>query len=53
MHKKNGFVEFYHFIKKERLNNSSKTFSKQWKPMDFVNCEQKIGGNFHNKIKTC
>ena len=41
MQKKNGFVEFHHFMKKERLNNSSKTFLKQWKPMGFVNCKQK------------
>ena len=41
MQKKNGFVEFHHFIKKERLNKSSKIFLKQWKPMGFVICKQK------------
>ena len=35
MQKKNGSVEFHHFMKKERLNNSSKTFLKQWKPIGF------------------
>ena len=32
MQKKNGFVEFHHFMKKERLSNSSKSF---------LNCKQK------------
>ena len=43
MQKKNGFVEFHHFKKKERLNNSSKTFLRQWKPMGFCKikkCEE-------------
>ena len=45
MQKKNGFVEFHHFMKKEILNNSSKTFLKQWKPLGFCklqtkNCEE-------------
>ena len=33
MQKKNGFVEFHHFMKKERLTNPSKTFLNQWEPM--------------------
>ena len=41
MQKKNGFVEFHHFMKKERLNNSSKTFLNQWWPMAFINGKQK------------
>ena len=41
MQKKNGFVEFHHFMKKERLNNSSKTFLKQWKPMGFCKLQTK------------
>ena len=41
MQKKNGFVEFHHFMKKERLNNSSKTFLKQWKPMGFSKLKTK------------
>ena len=32
MQKKNYFVEFHHFMKKERLNNSSRTFLNQWDP---------------------
>ena len=39
MQKKNDFVEFHHFMKKERLNNSSKI--KQWKPMGFCKLETK------------
>ena len=41
MKKKNDFVEFQHFMKKERLNNSSKTFLKQWKPMGFCQLQTK------------
>ena len=41
MQKKNGFVEFLHFMKKERLNKSSKTFLKQWKPMGFCKLQTK------------
>ena len=41
MQKKNGFVEFHHFMKKERLNNSSKTFLNQWWPMVFINGKPK------------
>ena len=41
MQKKNGFVEFHHFIKKERLNNSSKTFLNQWWPMGFCKRQTK------------
>ena len=39
--KKNGFVEFHHFMKKERLNNSSKTFFNQWEPMGFRKLQTK------------
>ena len=35
MQKKNGFVEFHNFMKKERLNKSSKTFLNQWEPIGF------------------
>ena len=35
MQKRNGLAEFYHFMKKERLINSSKTFLNQWEPMSF------------------
>ena len=41
MQKKNGFVEFRHFMKKERLNNSSKTFLKQWNPKGFCKFQTK------------
>ena len=41
MQKKNGFVEFHHFMKKERLNNSSKTFLNQWEPMGFCKLQTK------------
>ena len=41
MQKKNGFVEFHHFMKKERLNNSSKTFFNQWEPMGFRKLQTK------------
>ena len=41
MQEKNGFVEFHHFMKKERLNNSSKTFLKQWKPIGFCKLQTK------------
>ena len=41
MQKKNGFVEFHHFMKKERLNNSSKNFLKQWKRMGFCKLQTK------------
>ena len=40
MQKKHGFVEFNHFMKKERLKNSSKTL-KQWKPMVFCKLQTK------------
>ena len=40
MQKKNGFVEF-RFMKKEKLNNSSKKFLKQWKPMGFCKLQTK------------
>ena len=54
MQKKNGFVEFHHFMKKERLNNSSKTFLNQWEPMGFCKLQtKKIRGNFHNEIERC
>ena len=52
--KKNGFVEFHHFMKKERLNNSSKTFLNQWEPIGYCKLKTtKMWGNFHNKIETC
>ena len=41
MQKKNGFVEFHHFMKKERLSNSSKKILNQWWPMLFINGKQK------------
>ena len=41
MQKKNGFVEFHHFMKKERLNNSSKFFLNQWEPMVFCKLQTK------------
>ena len=41
MQKKNGFVEFHHFMKKERLSNSSKTFLNQWEPMGFCKLQTK------------
>ena len=41
MQKKNGFVEFHHFMKKEKLNKSSKTFLKKWKPMGFWKMQTK------------
>ena len=41
MQKKNGFVEFHHFMKKERLNNSSKTFLNQWWSMGFCKRQTK------------
>ena len=41
MQKKNGFVEFHHFMKKERLNNSIKTFLNQWWPMAFCKWQTK------------
>ena len=41
MQKKNGFVEFHRFMKKKQLNNSSKTFLKQWKPMGFCKLQTK------------
>ena len=54
MQKKNGVVEFYHFMKKERLNNSSKTFLNEWEPMGFCKLQtKKISGNFHGEIETC
>ena len=53
MQKKNGFVEFHHFMKKERLNNSSKTFLNQWEPMGFCKLRtKKMRGNFHDEIGT-
>ena len=54
MQKKNGFVEFHHFMKKERLNKSIKTFLNQWEPMGFCKLQtKKIRGNFHNEIENC
>ena len=54
MQKKNSFVEFHHFMKKERLSNSSKTFLNQWEPMGFCKLQtKKMWGNFHDKIETC
>ena len=51
---KNGFVEFHHFMKKERLSNSSKTFLNQWEPMGFCKLQTKnMWGNFHDKIEAC
>ena len=41
MLRKNGFVEFHHFMKIERLNNSSKTFLISGNLSVFVNCKQK------------
>ena len=41
MQRENGFVEFHHFIKKGSLNNSSKKFLKQWKPMGFCKLQTK------------
>ena len=41
MQKKNGFVEFHHFMKKERVNNSSKNFLNQWWPMGFCKWQTK------------
>ena len=53
MQKKNGFIEFHHFMKKERLNNSSKTFSNQWEPMGFRKLQRKkMWGNFHDETET-
>ena len=42
MQKKNGFVEFHHFIKNERLNNSNKTFLNQWETMGFCTLQTKM-----------
>ena len=39
MQKKNGFVEFHHFMKNKRLNNLSKTFLNHWEPMGFRKTE--------------
>ena len=41
MQKKNGFVEFHHFMKKERLDKSIKTFLNQWEPMGFCKLQTK------------
>ena len=54
MQKKNGFVEFHHFMKKERVNNSSKNFLNQWWPIGFCKWQtKKMWGNFYDKIETC
>ena len=52
--KKNGFEGFHHFIKKERLNNSSKICLNQWELMGFCKLQTKrMWGNFHDEIETC
>ena len=38
---KNGCVDFHHFMKKERLSNSIKTFLNQWEPMGFCKLQTK------------
>ena len=54
MQNKNGFVEFHHFMKKVRLNNSIKTFLSQWEPMGFCKLQtKKMWENLHDKIETC
>ena len=56
MQKKNGCVEFHHFMKKERLSKSSKTLLNQWERMGFcklqTNKQKKMCGNFHDEIET-
>ena len=41
MQEKNDFAEFHHFMKKETLNNSSKTFLNQWEPRRFCKLQTK------------
>ena len=53
MQKNNCFVEF-HFMKKERLNNSSKKNLNQWEPIGFRKLQtKKTRGNFHDETETC
>ena len=41
-------------MKKESLDNSSKTFLNQWEPIDFCKLQTKqMGGNFDDQIETC
>ena len=42
MQKKNGFVEYHHFMKKGRINNLSKTSLNKWDPMGFRKTTNKI-----------
>ena len=42
MQKKNGFVEYHHFMKKGRINNLSKTSLNKWDPMGFRKTANKI-----------
>ena len=56
-HAKNWLYGILSFYEKKnryrcRLNNSSKTFLNQWKPMDFCKLQRKKIGNFHNESET-
>ena len=44
MQKKNGFAQFHHHMKKDRLNNSSKIYLNQWEPMGFCKLQTKKCG---------
>ena len=41
MQKKNGFAQFHHHMKKDRLNNSSKIYLNQWEPVGFCKLQIK------------